>query len=128
MGLLALLARRYFPRVKKDFWYCGEIYHYSHELQQAGKPWKTSEMNLPCGKFIINPFRDSGGKIPNVGDIVPCIKLDGWIGFYKVTKKYMYSSPGSDFAMWDDGYHINLKLHHLERNKHPGRNIGNENK
>lgn len=110
-------ARRLFPKKKERFWYCGEIYDYSHELLKAGKPYTTREMELPCDKFIINPYSDTGGKIPKVGDIIPCIKSDGWIGFYLVTDKGRYSSAGSDFASWDDGYEINLKLHHCERAK-----------
>ena len=121
MGLGELLAerraRRLFPKKKERFWYCGEIYDYSYELYKAGKPHKTKEMGLPCEKFLINPFSDAGGKIPEVGDIVPCIKLDGWIGYYQVVKKWRYSSAGSDFAGWDDGYEVNLKLHHCERAK-----------
>ena len=119
MGLIAYLqarrAKRLFPKEKKKFWYCGEIYTYSHELLRAGKPHKTSEMGLPCDKFIINPFSDSGGRIPKEGDVIPCIKLNGWIGFYLVTHKGSYSSAGSDFAMWDDGYDVDLKFHHCER-------------
>jgi len=110
-------ARRLFPKKKEGFWYCGEIYNYSCELHTAGKPYKTKEMGLPCEKFLINPFSDAGGKIPEVGDIVHCIKLDGWIGYYQVVKKWRYSSAGSDFAGWDDGYEVNLKLHHCERAK-----------
>ena len=104
MGLKALLARRLFPSKKDNFWYCGAAFNY-----------EGSSRDLPVNKFILNPYRDTGGKIPEVGDIVPCIKLNGWIGFYKVIKKWRYSSAGSDFAMWDDGYEINLKLHHVER-------------
>lgn len=121
MGLRELFverrARRLFPKKKERFWYCGEIYDYSYELHKAGKPHKTKEMELPCDKFLINPFSDAGGKIPEVGDVVPCIKLDGWIGYYQVMKKWCYSSAGSDFAGWDDGYEVNLKLHHCERTK-----------
>ena len=61
-------VNKLFPKAKPNFWYCGEIYLYSSELRQEGKPWKTSEMGLPCDRFIINPFCDSGGSIPRVGD------------------------------------------------------------
>lgn len=118
MSLRNWLAKRkvekMFPSEKNRFWYCGEIYNYAYELQREGKPWKTREMNLPCDRFIINPYSDAGGKIPEVGDIVPCVKLEGWIGFYKVINKKSYSSPGSDFASWDDGFEVDLKLHHVE--------------
>lgn len=107
-------VRKLFPKIKEKFWYCGEIYTYSYDLDRAGKPSKTSEMELPCEKFIINPYSDAGGKVPQVGDIIPCIKIDGWIGFYLVTKKDWYSHYG-DFAMWDDGKAVDLKLHHCER-------------
>lgn len=119
MGLRELLAerraRRLFPMRKERFWYCGEIYNYSYELCKAGKPYKTKEMGLPCEKFLINPYSDASGKIPEVGDILPCIRLNGWIGYYEVIKKWRYSSAGSDFASWDDGYEVNLKLHHCKR-------------
>lgn len=112
--ILERMARRHFPKKKERFWYCGAIYNYSYDLNRAGKPWKTKEMELPCEKFIINPYSDTGGKIPRVGDILPCIKIDGWIGFYLVTRKGWYSHYG-DFAPWDDGKEVDLKLHHCER-------------
>lgn len=119
MGLRDYLqARRVgksFPKEKEHFWYCGEIYTYANELREQGKPWRSSEMELPCDRFIINPFSDSGGKIPKDGDILPCIKVDGWIGFYQVSNRHMYSSAGSDFASWDDGYSVDLKFHHCEK-------------
>lgn len=102
-----------FPKVKKKFWYCGEINDYAYDLMKQGKPWKTSEMNLPCEKFLINPYSDSGGKVPKVGDIIPCIKLYGWIGYYLVTNKGWLSHYG-DFALWDDGKAVDLRLHHIE--------------
>lgn len=108
-------VKKLFPKSKRKFWYCGEIYTYSCELQREGKPWRTREMGLPCDRFILNPFSDAGGRIPEDGDIVPCIKVDGWIGFYQVSNKYRYSSAGSDFASWDDGYEVDLQLHHIER-------------
>lgn len=119
MGLRSYFAerqtKRMLPKKKERFWYCGEIYTYSYELMKTGRPWKTRELELPCETFLINPYRDSGGKIPEIGDIIPCIKLDGWIGFYLVTDKERYSSAGSDFASWDDGYEVDLKFHHCEK-------------
>lgn len=119
MGLAAYLqarrVRKLFPKKKDKFWYCGEIYEYSYELLKAGKPHMTKEMGLPCGKFLINPYSDAGGRIPREGDVIACIKLDGWIGYYLVTKKWRYSSAGSDFAGWDDGYNVDLKFHHCEK-------------
>ncbi len=118
MGLTAFfrarVARRLFPKNKKNFWYCYAIYSHSYELRTVGKPHNVKDMGLPCEKFLINPYRDTGGKIPKEGDIIPCIKLKGWVGYYLVTKKWMYSSPGSDFACWDDGCYVNLKFHHCE--------------
>ena len=110
-------TRRRFPRVRKRFWYCGEMITYSSDLYREGKPCRTRDMELPCDRFIVNPYSDSGGKIPKVGDILPCIKIDGLIGYYEVLEKRRYSSAGSDFAPWDDGYEIDLKLHHCERAK-----------
>ncbi len=119
MGLRELLAerraRRLFPKKKERFWYCGAFFDYQYELYKKGKPWKRKEIELPCETFLVNPFNDAGGRIPEVGDILPCIKANGWIGYYLVAKKWRYSSAGSDFASWDDGYEINLKLHHCER-------------
>ena len=119
MGLRAYLgarkARKLFPKKKENFWYCGRIYAYGCDLHRAGKPHGAKDMGLPCEKFLINPYSDAGGKVPREGDIVPCIKLDGWIGYYLVTKRWMYSSPGSDFAPWDDGHYVNLKFHHCEK-------------
>lgn len=103
-----------FPREKLHFWYCGEIYNYAYELQQHSKPYKTSEMGLPCERFLINPYSDAGGKVPREGDIIPCIKLEGWIGYYIVTRKGWYSHYG-DFATWDDGKEVDLVLHHIEK-------------
>ncbi len=108
-------AKKLFPKQVKDFWYCYEIYNYQHELKKQGKPWRTAEMGLPCEKLLINPYKNS--DLIRVGAILPLMKVDGWIGFYEITKKWMYSSPGSDFASWDDGSYVNLKLHHLERVK-----------
>ncbi len=119
MGLLTYLqawkARSQFPKKKENFWYCGEIHDYKYELMKAGKPHKTKDMGLPCEKFIINPYSDVGGKVPDEGDIIPCIRLNGWIGYYLVVKKWSWSSRGSDFAMWDDGYEVNMKFHHCEK-------------
>ncbi|MBA7652473.1 hypothetical protein ES703_60307 [subsurface metagenome] len=119
MGLRELVAERrakcLFPKKKERFWYCGEFFDYQHGLYQQGKPWKSKEIELPCETFLINLVRDAEDKMPEVGDILPCIKLNGWVGFYEVTKKWRYSSAGSDFASWDDGYEINLKLHHCEK-------------
>jgi len=119
MGLIAYLQarriRRSFPRKKEKFWYCGEIFSYSCDLLKVGKPHKTKEMGLPCEKFLVNPYSGSGGGIPKEGDVIPCIKLDGWIGYYEVIGKERYASAGSDFAGWDDGYEIDLKFHHCEK-------------
>lgn len=124
MGLRNYLAerraRKLFPKKKGKFWYCGAIYDYSYELHRASKPWRTKELELPCETFLINPYSDAGGKIPEVGDIAPCVKLDGWIGYYEVTKRWRYSSAGSDFASWDDGYEVNLRLHHCVRAEKTG--------
>lgn len=119
MGLKEFLAerqaRKLFPKKKEGFWYCGEFYEYQYELYQAKKPWKSKELVLPCEKFLIN-WPQCYNQICE-GAILPCIKLDGWIGFYLITKKWRYSSAGSDFASWDDGYEVNLKLNHCERAK-----------
>lgn len=119
MGIRAYIgewrARRPFPKGKKDFWYCGEMITYKSELRKKQLPWRIEEMGLPCDRFIINPYSESGGKVPKKGDIIPCIKLNGWIGFYLVTKDGMYSSAGSDFAMWDNGHSIDLEFHHCEK-------------
>lgn len=106
-------ARKLFPKQKSNFWYCGEFYGYQYQLYQAKKPWKSTEIELPCETFLVNPFQNHG-KIKE-GSILPCIKLNGWLGFYEVTKSWYYSSPGSDFASWDDGKNINLELHHIEK-------------
>lgn len=123
MGLREFLAerraRKLFPKKKDGFWYCGEMNDYQYELSKAGKPWKTSELEFPCDKFLINPYRNSGGRVPEESDVIPCIKVDGWTGYYRVVKKWSYSSRGSDFALWDDGYNVNLKFHHCERTLKP---------
>ncbi len=114
MGLGELLAKRHFPKKKKDFWYCGEFNDYQYKRQQQGKPWKTKELELPCDTFLINPFSNAGGKVPDVGDIIPCIKLNGWIGFYEVTDKHNPHTWG-DYLPWDDGNQVDLRLHHVRR-------------
>lgn len=105
-GLKELMAMGIFPQEKRDFWYCGAAFDYEGKSE-----------DLPAENFFaLNPYRDSGGKVPEVGDIVPCMKKNGWIAFYEVTKKWNPHSWG-DYALWDDGYYINLKLHHVERVK-----------
>ena len=110
-----LRALRHLPKKKEDFWYCGEIFDYCGKLRDAGKPWKASEVELPCATFLINPFAEQGGKIPQVCDVIPCIKVGNFIGYYLVTKKWRYASAGSDLASWDDGYYVNLELEHYEK-------------
>lgn len=105
------------PKKVEDFWYCHEIFDYCYKLHQAGKPWKCNEIELPCETFLINPYADEGGKIPEVSDIIPCIKIGNLVGYYLVTKKWRYASAGSDFAGWDDGYYVNLEFEHYERAK-----------
>lgn len=108
-------ARRLFPKEVKDFWYCGKIYNYRYELYMAGKPHRMEDIELPCERFLINPYINAGGKAPQVGDIIPCVKKDGWIGYYQVVRKYRYlGTTSDDFAPWDDGKAIDLKFHHCE--------------
>ncbi|GAI49782.1 unnamed protein product, partial [marine sediment metagenome] len=90
-----------------------EFYNYQYELMKQGKPWSGKEIKLPCETFLVNPFVNYNQI--REGAVLPCIRTNGWIGFYLVTDKRRYSSAGSDFASWDDGYGINLKLHHCER-------------
>ncbi len=117
MGLRGYLearrARKLIPKEKRDFWYCYEFYNYQYELSRAGKPWKSSELKFPCETLLLEPYRSK--REIKTGAILACIKLDGWIGYYEITKVWMYSSPGSDFAGWDDGKYVNLKFHHCER-------------
>ena len=109
-------ARKLFLGKIEKFWYCGAMNEYQYELSKQGKPWKASEIEFPTEEFVINPFNDAGGKVPKVGDIIPCIKKGGWVGFYEVTKKYRSYDPAfADRLPWDDGYDIDLVLHHLER-------------
>lgn len=112
-------AKRLFPRVKEDFWYCGAIYMYRHKLYMAGKSHKMGEIELPCEEFLINPYQNAGGKVPREGDIIPCMKVGEWVGCYLVTRKWC-PSPLGDFAEWDDGGYVNLRLHHCERAGMPG--------
>lgn len=117
MNILEYLAerrvRKLFPQRKDDFWYCWEFNEYQHQQMKQEKPWKSSELELPCEVFLVNPFKNYD-RIKE-GSILPCIKLEGWIGYYQITKHWRYSSAGSDFASWDDGFNVNLKLHHCER-------------
>ena len=99
-------ARRLFAKKKKDFWYCGEFYYHQYRLYTAGLPWRSTELVLPCETFLVDPYDEK----PTVGLIIHCQRLQGWVAYYKVTKVGMYSSPGSDFASWDDGKRIDMKF------------------
>lgn len=114
MNLLELFrqrrARRLFPKEKRRFWYCGELYNYQYELYKAGKSHSARDVQLPCETFLVNRL-----ETPKKGMVVSCQKLNGWIAYYKVTDVDMYSSPGSDFASWDDGKVIDLRLVRCER-------------
>ena len=113
-SIAARRAKNLFPKAKKKYWYCYEFHDYQYKLMKAKKPWKSSEITLPCEVFVFNPWY-TNGRLPEVGDIIPCIQLDGWVGLYEVTKKYKYESAKSmwaDLASWDDGYNIDLELHH----------------
>ncbi len=104
-------AKRLFPKEKKKFWYCYEFNEYQYKLFKAGEPYSRREIELPCETFLV----DHLSGVPQEGMVIPCQKLDGWIAYYRVTKVDMYSSPGSDFASWDDGKIIDLRLVRCER-------------
>lgn len=111
-----LRTKNFFPKTKEDFWYCGALNKYQYKLHKAGKPWKTMEIELPCTTFLINPHSEGGGKLPEVGDIIPCIKKSNLVGYYLVTKKWR-PFGSDDFLSWDDGYHVNLEFHHCKGEK-----------
>ncbi len=105
-------ARRLFAKEVEKFWYCGRFNSYQYDLYKAGKLHSAAAITLPCEEFLINPF---DGNTPKEGMVIPCQKLHGWIAYYKVTKVGMYSSRGSDFAHWDNGEIIDLRLVRCER-------------
>ncbi len=106
-------ARKLFPDSKKEFWYCYEFYEYQRYLRAQSKPYRSEEIELPCGTLLLNPYRNYSQI--REGAILPLMKVGDWTGFYEITRRWMYASPGSDFASWDDGHYVNLKLHHCEK-------------
>ena len=105
-------ARRLFPAKKEAYWYCISFNEYQYSLMKQGLPFKSADIELPCETFLINPFYDHG-RITE-GAILACMKVDGWVGYYLITK---IEGPGSwaDLLPWDDGTKADLVLHHVER-------------
>lgn len=104
-------ARRFFPKKVKKFHHRIEFYNYQYELCKAGKPFKAHDIELPNEMFMFSPY----SWVVQVGKVIPCQKLRGWVAYYMAMKVDMYSSRGSDFASWDDGKIVDLQLVRCER-------------
>lgn len=107
-------VKKLFPKEKRNYWYSGDFHEYQHQLHDQGKPWKSDELELPCETFLVNPFKNHS-QIRR-GTILPCIRIDGYVGYYEITKSEG-PGPWADLLPWDDGCHIDLRFHHCEREK-----------
>ncbi len=120
-------ARRKMPKRVKDWWYSGEWYMYRCDEQSAGRPYKVlSEPLIPLppyeGKFMFSTdqllgqshfvHKEEAGSSTassNGLPLVAAIKVDGFVGWYRVTRRHGKSS-WYDGAGWDDGYKADLVL------------------
>ncbi len=105
-------VRKLFPKEKNHFWYCGEWNDYQDELRKQRLPWKSKDIKYPCDTFLVNPFVNY--QEIREGAMLPCIQVDGWVGHYLITRKWR-PFGSDDFLPWDDGYSLNMVLHHCER-------------
>jgi len=98
-------ARRKMPKVKEEYWYCGEWYMYEGD-KKVLPPYENT--------FLVDPFNWNGsGTIFSRLDndaLIPFIKVNGFIGLYKMTSRPHCDQYYYDGAPWDDGKKINLKL------------------
>lgn len=120
-------ARRKMPKKVKDWWYSGQWYMYRSDEEAAGRPYKVeSEPLIPLppyeGKFMFtteqllgeshffHPEEPGSSTASSNGlPLVAAIKINGYIGWYRVTSRHGKSS-WYDGLPWDDGYKADLVL------------------
>lgn len=107
-----------FPKEVKRYWYCGRWQMHVQSLRDNdeydGDSLDSDELESPArDKVAFNPFRTGHAchDTSNLVDgLIPAIRVDDEIGLYEqVGEKYRKTSF-YDGAMWDDGYHIDLKF------------------
>ena len=84
--------KRKFPKVINQVWFAGV---------DLDKPPKYLVPYFNKERRYVNYSR---------GDIVPMLKINGYIGYYKIIR---YEKTGSDLAGWDDGRWYNLKFYNI---------------
>ena len=103
-------VKKLFPKEVLHDPVCINFHSYQYELYLAKKPQKSAEITLPVAKFMVDPFK---GTIDE-GDIIPCMKHNGYTAFYQITN-IKGPGPWADLAIWDDGKEYSFKLHHIEK-------------
>lgn len=125
--LLWNLMRPGFPVEVKGYWYCERWQNYQRHLARSvGSEYfngwdkerlPDSPMDHPSvdGVMGFNPHRT--GIIGNdrsglVDCLIPAIRIGDRVGLYRIVREpyYEFGGPHSDWATWDDGKHLDLRL------------------
>ena len=104
------------PRMIKRWWYCGQWMTFREDLNSQKQEARSDYVEYPVeGKFMFNPFQTilQGQKKDLVDGLIPGFRLGNRIGLYEQIGGAYYSrgtGSHSDWAMWDDGKKIDLRL------------------